>query len=157
MGSMLKLGLGVQSKVRIGPGLGVSAKVKVGPDFRARATSTQSGQDRQVPSTSHRGRLPPCWGPRLIHGGSASLEKEEGSHFWLLGYTHTHPPHRNVTILTHTCCPGDGRGQFFIFILIRLSSCRKKRTPGTTPSCRGFPAPWVLLSLRGPTTSPDYR
>ena len=74
MGSVLKLGLGVQSKVRIGPGLGVRAKVKVGPDFRAKTTSTQSGQDRQVPSTSHRGRLPPCWGPRLIHGGSASLE-----------------------------------------------------------------------------------
>ena len=91
MGSVLKLGLGVQSKVRIGPGLGVRAKVKVGPDFRAKTTSTQSGQDRQVPSTSHQGRLPPCWGPRLIHGGSASLEKEEGSNFWLLGHTHTHP------------------------------------------------------------------
>ena len=133
---MLRLELGVKSKVRIGLESGVRTKVKVGPDIRAEATSTQSGQDRQVPSTSHQGRLPPCWGPRLTHGGSGSLEKEEGSHSQPSRHTHHHhhPPRRNVTILTHTCCPGNWLGQFFILILIRLSCCRKKRTPGTTPA-----------------------
>lgn len=38
MGSVLKLGLRVKSKVRIRLVLGIRAKVKVGPDFRAKAT-----------------------------------------------------------------------------------------------------------------------
>lgn len=85
---------------------GVRVKVKVEHGVSAEARSTQSGQGRRVSSISHLERLPPCWDPRRTHGGSGSLEKEEGSYSsWRPG--HIPPPHPkqtppsiNLTILT---------------------------------------------------------
>ena len=104
----MRLEVRVKSKVRIGLGFRVKVKVKVLPGVRAEARSTQCGKVWQVPRISHQGMLPPGWGPRLSHGGSESLEKEEG----VTGpsgpqVTHTMPIAPltllwSVTTLTHT-------------------------------------------------------